>query len=75
MLALLMVAWHLVLFTGIDGNIIPLNPIAVIAVRVSPPGYAKGTMIVTGGGSFIVKESVTDVVRSLECECNLRTRK
>jgi uncharacterized protein YlzI (FlbEa/FlbD family) len=72
---ILLAAWHFLMFTGINGELIPINPSAVVAVHISPPGYAKGTMIVTSNGYFIVRESVNEVVRSVECECNLRTEK
>ena len=71
----LLVAWHLLYFTGIDGNVIAINPSSVVAVRVSPVGYRPGTMITTGSGSYIVRESVSTVNKQIECECQGRETK
>lgn len=72
---ILLVAWHLIYFTGLDGSTIAINPSSVIAVHVSPVGYKPGTMITTGGGSYIVRESVSTVNKQIECECQARETK
>lgn len=73
--SILLIAWHLVYFTGLDGSTIAINPSSVVAVRVAPVGYSKGTMITTGSGSYIVRESVAVVNKQVECECQRRETK
>ena len=72
---ILLIAWHLVYFTSLDGSTVAINPSSVVAVYPAPVGYRKGTMIATGNGNFIVRESEADVNKKIECECQSRETK
>ena len=56
---------NLLFFTGIDGNMIAVNPEAIIMVEVGAGYSADYTAMITHGSVIRVKESFDDVVMAL----------
>ncbi len=59
-----------VYFHGPNGDIIAIEPSnGQLVLRPSPPGYAGRTMIETGAGTVVVRESICEVAHALERKC------
>jgi len=56
----------LIMFTRLDGHACWIAPAAITMVQgAGQLGYPNGTIINTGGGSCIVRQNVSEVVRAL----------
>lgn len=57
-------------FHAPDGSLVSLKPFSgQVIVRKSPPGFACCTLIQTGVGNIVVKESVCEVLNALDRRC------